>query len=287
MRLKTWIRGARPYSFPASIAPVLIGLAVAYNLQQTISILTGTLTLLAALLMQIGANLSNDYYDWKNQIDKNDRKGFSRITGSGEVEPESVRLAFIASFAIAFLIGLYLIQSAGAPIAIIGVSSILLAYLYTGGPFPLAYYALGEIIVIFYYGPIAVWGTYFIQTGRLDYFPALVGIGPGLISAAIMAINNLRDRETDKLAGKHTLANILSKKRAALMPVIFVLIAAAAPSLMYLYVRSIALALVLPAFIVFMPVWKKIIAGIDLNISLKRTGQFLIIYSILLAIGFI
>lgn len=286
MNLKLWLKGIRPYSFPASISPIIVGLALAYNADYKITVLTALLTLMSALLMQIGANLSNDYYDHINEIDKKNRIGFERITGSGVISPNKIKLAFGLCFLVAFIIGTYLISVAGLPIALIGISSIVLAFLYTGGPFPLAYYGLGELIVIFYYGPIAVWGTYFIQTGRFHWAPALIGLGPGLISASIMAINNLRDRESDLEAGKRTLANILNIKWASLLPVLFSLAAASFPVALYFYNKNIVLPLTLPAFILFMPVWKKIVARKDLNISLKRTGQFLVLYSVLLSLGF-
>ncbi len=230
--IKHLIQAARPKTLFASIGPVLLGLALAYNLESTIKPVLAITTLLCAILLQVSTNFVNDYYDGVRGIDSDNRLGPKRMTATGELSPIKVKNAFIASFALAFILGIVLMASAGLPIIVIGTLSILFAYIYTGGPFPLSYYALGELLAFVFFGPVAVWGAYYIQVQNINDHSLTVvfaGLAPGFISAAIMAINNLRDRETDILTTKKTLAIFAGPRGARILPITFVLLSTFIP----------------------------------------------------------
>src|SRR5690606_30641410 len=159
--------------------------------------------LLGAFLIQIGTNLANDYHDFRRGSDTEERVGPVRVTQAGLIAPETVRAAAVATFGAAALVGVYLIAVAGWPVAVIGVAA---GVAYTAGPYPLAYHGLGELFVLVFFGWVAVAGTYFVQALHFRGDLLLAGAGVGALSAGILVVNNLRDRETDAVAGKHTLA---------------------------------------------------------------------------------
>ena len=158
------------------------------------------------MLIQIGTNLANDYYDHKRGGDTGDRVGPVRVTQAGLLPPNTVRNGAFLVLAVALLLGIYLVNIGGWPIVIIGITSLVCAVAYTGGPFPLAYHGLGDLFVFVFFGLVAVGGTYWVQA--LDYGPdaLLAGAGMGALATAILVVNNLRDLETDDRAGKRTLA---------------------------------------------------------------------------------
>jgi len=160
-KLKIWISSARPKTLWAAVGPVLIGSAMAYSdSDDPLNIAVLLATLLAALLIQIGTNFANDYYDFVKGADTTDRVGPVRATQAGLVTPAQMKTAFIITFALAVLLGAYLVWRGGLPILIIGVASVVCAVLYTAGPFPLAYIGLGEVFVMIFFGPVATGGTY-------------------------------------------------------------------------------------------------------------------------------
>ena len=204
-RIQVWTLAARPKTLVAGIAPVLIGTTLALC-QGRFNLSIFLFTLLTALGIQIGTNLANDYFDFIKGADTAERKGFTRMTQAGFVTPAAMKRAMITTFAITLLSGGYLIWHGGALIAILLSLSVALGVLYTGGPFPLAYLGLGEFFVLFFFGPIAVLGTYFLQTGTYCLEAFIAGLSPGALSMAILIVNNVRDIEEDKKANKKTLA---------------------------------------------------------------------------------
>lgn len=200
-----WLLAIRPKTLPASIAPVILGTAMAFGdgLGHWPSAL---LALGAALLIQIGTNLANDYFDAKNGVDQPGRKGPLRVTQSGLIPPRMVRRGFILAFTGAALLSIALFLRAGWPVAVIGILSIISGIIYAGGPRPLSHLGLGELFVLIFFGPVAVGGTYFIQSLEINAAVLLMGLACGFFSTAIIAVNNLRDIETDGKAGKRTLA---------------------------------------------------------------------------------
>lgn len=288
--MKHWMMAIRPKTLFASIGPVLLGLALAYDQTTILNPVTSILTLLCAILLQIGTNLVNDYYDHVNGVDDETRLGPKRVTAEGLISPKTVKFAFMVTFFIAFLIGIYLMNVGGFPIVIIGLSSILFAWAYTGGPLPLAYYGLGELLALVYFGPVAVWGTWYIQTGDPSLLAAILGIGPGLFSAALMAVNNLRDRENDKEKGKVTLAVILGENGARSLPLLFVFLGVLLPFLIGVILNK---PLLIPAMIVpiiFYKNWLHLAKGpVDagLNMALANTGKCLFLYCLALSLGLV
>ncbi len=214
----------RPQTLPAGGAPVLIGIGLAvadgiFEPWPAIGALVG------ALLIQVGTNFANDYYDAVNGADTEEREGFTRVTAGGLIEPTRVKQAMAGTYALALVVGVSLVYVGGLPIVVVGLSSILAGLLYTGGPYPYGYYGLGDLFVFLYFGLIAVAGTYYVQAvvalgeaplplwvppATVTAGAVLAGVAAGGLSTTILVVNNIRDRETDKKAGKRTLAVMLA-----------------------------------------------------------------------------
>ncbi|WP_141731619.1 1,4-dihydroxy-2-naphthoate octaprenyltransferase [Oligoflexus tunisiensis] len=233
MEPRSWralVQAIRPPTLLAGLGPVFIGISFGIqhlgDLQATDgSVLVPALAaILLVVLLQGAANLVNDAKDAEKGVDKGERLGPIRVVQSGLLTVQQVRRAYRTLFALAALVVLGLFALHPAPvIPLVALACGLAAYLYTAGPFPLAYYALGEVLACVFFGPIAVMGTTYLLTGRVIWETALWGLGSGLIAAAIMAINNLRDRHGDRAAGKHTLATLTSEKTARKLPLYFLI----------------------------------------------------------------
>jgi 1,4-dihydroxy-2-naphthoate polyprenyltransferase len=202
---RAWIAALRPKTLPVGAAPVLVGagFAIRYGV---FSWMPALAALAGALLIQIGTNLANDYYDHKRGADTAERVGPKRASASGWIRPQTVLAAAIASFLGAALVGLYLVAIAGWPILIVGVVSLLSGFLYTGGPYPLGYHGWGDLFVFVFFGLVATSGTYYVMGGTVPHGVLLAGGAMGALATAVLVVNNLRDLETDKKAGKRTLA---------------------------------------------------------------------------------
>jgi len=204
VRWKIWISAARPRTLPAAIAPVLVGSGLAWRDGQFDGGAAG-LCLGFALLVQIGTNFANDYYDFIKGADTAARVGPRRAVAAGLISPGTMRAAMWSTFAAAFLCGLGLIWWGGPWLLVIGVVSILAGVAYTGGPWPLGYHGLGDVFVFIFFGLVAVCATYFVQTARVIIDAFLTAVPIGLLTANILVVNNYRDMETDAVAGKRTL----------------------------------------------------------------------------------
>jgi 1,4-dihydroxy-2-naphthoate octaprenyltransferase len=222
------VQAIRPPTLLAGLGPVLIGISLGMHQRKLLSITEGGVLLPAfaaimlAVLLQAAANLVNDAKDAEKGVDKGERLGPIRVVQSGLLSVEQVRLAYRILFSLAAMLVLGLFVMNPAPvIPLVALACGLAAYLYTAGPFPLAYYALGEVLACIFFGPIAVMGTTYLLTGRIIWDTAFWGLGSGLIAAAIMAINNFRDRVGDRAAGKHTLATLSSENTARKLPLLF------------------------------------------------------------------
>jgi 1,4-dihydroxy-2-naphthoate octaprenyltransferase len=203
---------ARPRTLPAAIAPVLVGtsLAIHYGTFHTLAFLAA---LLGAMLIQIGTNLSNDYSDARRGADTDERIGPVRVTAGGLVPPRQVLIATYLTFGAAVLCGVYLIAVAGWALLAVGAASILAGVLYTGGPRPYGYEGLGEVFVFLFFGIVAVTGSYFVQRKGLPWEAFALAVPVGLLITAILVVNNARDIDTDRRAGKRTLAVKLGRER--------------------------------------------------------------------------
>lgn len=206
---------ARPRTLPAAIAPVLVGTAAAVQwageLPRSGAFLAA---LVGSIFIQIGTNLANDYSDAKRGADTADRLGPVRVTASGMVTPQRVMTATWIAFAVAVACGIYLTAIAGWVILSIGVLSIAAGVLYTGGPRPYGYAGFGEVFVFLFFGLVAVNGSYYVQLEELDALPLGLSISVGFLATAIIVVNNVRDVETDRRAGKNTLAVRIGRERA-------------------------------------------------------------------------
>lgn len=213
--LRIWAMAARPRTLPAAIAPVVVGTAAAVTAAAGSLPRPGGLiaALVASVLIQIGTNLANDYSDARRGADTADRLGPVRVTSAGLLAPRRILVATFIAFGAAVVCGLYLTVLAGWPILLVGALSIAAGILYTGGPRPYGYAGFGEIFVFGFFGLVAVNGSYYVQLERLDPLPLGLSISIGLLAAAILIVNNVRDLDTDRRAGKRTLAVILGRRR--------------------------------------------------------------------------
>ncbi|MFO8098702.1 MAG: 1,4-dihydroxy-2-naphthoate polyprenyltransferase [Salinibacter sp.] len=210
-RMRVWIWAARPKTLGAAVAPVLVGTALAVDAGAWHPWAAGC-ALLGAVLIQVGVNYHNDYTDYLQGADTEDRVGPLRITQAGLVDPETMRRATVGVFAAAVLVGIYLILRGGWPVLAIGVASIGAAIWYTAGPYSLAAIGLADLAVFVFFGPVAVGGTYYVQALSCPPEVLVAGIGPGLFSVGILLVNNIRDVSNDRAAGKRTLVVRLGRR---------------------------------------------------------------------------
>ena len=202
---RVWLDAARPRTLPAAASPVIMGAAIA-SADGVFHAGAAVAALLGALLIQIGANYANDYFDYVKGADTSARLGPVRATQAGLVAPGQMKWATGLVLLAAILPGAYLVYRGGWPILVVGVLSILFAVLYTGGPLPLGYIGVADLFVLIFFGPVAVAGAYYVQALSISPAPLIAGLAPGLLSMAILTVNNLRDMAQDREAGKKTLA---------------------------------------------------------------------------------
>lgn len=210
-RIQAWTMAMRPKTLSAAAAPVLVGTGLA-AWHDVLGPGPALAALAGALLIQVGTNLANDYYDFVRGADTEARIGPTRVTQSGLIEPSAVRNAMVGTLALAFVVGIYLVSVGGVPVVVIGLASLACAVAYTGGPFPLAYHGLGDVFVFVFFGLVAVGGTYWVQALALPADVLLAGAGVGALNTAILVANNLRDIDADAQVAKNTLAVRLGRR---------------------------------------------------------------------------
>jgi 1,4-dihydroxy-2-naphthoate octaprenyltransferase len=213
--MRTWLMAARLRTLPAAVAPVLVGTSIAVT-RDVFRPGAFVAALLGAILIQVGTNLSNDYSDARRGADTEERLGPMRVTAGGLVPPRTVLLWTYLTFAAAALCGVYLVIVAGWELLVLGVLSILAGVLYTGGPRPYGYEGLGEVFVFGFFGIVAVAGSAFAQLQEWPWEAFALAVPVGLLVTAILVVNNIRDMDTDRRAGKRTLAVRLGRERARL-----------------------------------------------------------------------
>ena len=285
--LRIWAMAARPRTLPAAIAPVLVGTALAGS-EGEFRPLAFCAALVGSIFIQIGTNLSNDYSDARRGADTEERLGPVRVTAGGLVPPRKVLVATWLAFAIAVAAGAYLIALVGWELLAIGAASILAGVLYTGGPRPYGYEGLGELFVFLFFGVVAVTGSYYVQTEELTWLALALSVPVGLLAAAILVVNNIRDVETDRRAGKRTLAVRLGRDRArrlfavmVTLPFVIVIAIAAVDSRPELLVALLAAPLVPP----LVRTVSSRTDGPSLNMALARCGALLALFSVFLSAG--
>lgn len=285
-----WLLAARPKTLPASIAPVLVGTALAVRAGK-FDPLIFIATLVAAVLLQIGANYANDVFDFLKGADQA-RQGPTRVTQSGLLTPRQMLIGTAAVFGLAALIGLFLVFVGGLPILIIGLISIVCAIAYTAGPFPLAYRGLGDLFAFVFFGVVAVVGTYFLQAKQLTTLALVASLPNALFATCIIVTNNLRDIDTDRAAGKDTLAVRIGDRATRIEYSVMLVIAYVVPLTLRLLDAMAEWAGLMPwlsapiAYGLARDLWRTP-RGPALNPILGRTAQLNLIFSVLFAAGLI
>lgn len=284
MTFQAWFSTLRIRTLPAGAAPVLVGAALAWNLGG-FDLLPALAALLSVLGLQVGTNLANDYYDHVKGADTPDRAGPTRASASGALNPVAVRNAAFATFGLAALIGVYLALHAGWPVVAIGTAGILSGILYTAGPKPLAYVGLGDLFVFVFFGPVAVAGTVFVQTGTWELGALVWGLALGALATAILVVNNLRDRPTDDRAGKRTLAVRFGDRFSRLQYLALLALAFAVPFVVGHFQDDVRLLLPVASVVLAVPVlrvvWKEHEDRRALNPALGATARVLLVYAVL------
>lgn len=283
-----WLRASRPQTLAAALIPVMVGVSIAYSddyFRWDISLVV----LLCAMLLQIGINFANDYYDFVKGADNDERIGFVRATSAGLVTPNAMLKATIFTMSTAFLVGLYLVSVGGWIVLLIGLLSILFGVLYTGGPFPLGYNGLGDLFVFIFFGIVAVMGTYYVHALQWSSFTFWASLPVGALAVNILVVNNLRDVHQDILSGKRTLGVLLGEK-ALKWEYTFLLLLAYTVPLILLTFSEISLWILLPLLSIplSIPLLNQIWNHDDkrtLNRTLERTAQFMVLYGVLFSIG--
>jgi len=270
------------------VAPVVVGTALAAS-EGVFRPLVLVAALVGSVFIQIGTNLSNDYSDARRGADTEDRLGPVRVTSGGLLPPRRVLVGTYVAFGVAAAAGVYLVVAAGWQLLVVGAVSILAGVLYTGGPRPYGYEGLGELFVFLFFGVVAVAGSYFAQTRHLSGEAFALSVPVGLLAAGILLVNNVRDIETDRRAGKRTLAVKLGRERAARLYAAALVAAFLVPVALWLAgAFSAWILLPLAAAPLAVPVTRTVVTRTDgpsLNAALGQTGGLLALVSALLAVG--
>jgi 1,4-dihydroxy-2-naphthoate octaprenyltransferase len=295
---------ARLHTLPAAAAPVLVGTGLAVH-EGLFAPLPALAAFVGAALIQIGTNFANDYYDAVKGVDTDEREGFTRVTQSGLIPAPEVKRAMYATFGLAILVGVYLVYVGGLPILVIGLASVASGIAYAGGPYPLGSHGLGDLFVFVFFGVVAVMGTFYVQAASVLAGAFPMGIPEGTVTLAafvaslpvagistnILVVNNIRDLETDREAGKKTLA-VLVGYRASRAEYVGLLVLAYVVPVWFWLARGYSPAVLLP--LVTVPyaalVTRTVLtdaSGEALNPALAQTGKLLAAHSALFALGLI
>jgi 1,4-dihydroxy-2-naphthoate octaprenyltransferase len=286
--LRIWLMAARVRTLPASIAPVLVGTSLAVQ-RGVFRPGAFAAALLGSILIQVGTNLANDYSDARRGADAEDRVGPVRVTAGGLVPPRQVLIATYVTFGLAVLCGLYLVFVAGIELLIVGIASIAAGVLYTGGPKPYGYEGLGEVFVFLFFGVVAVAGSAFAQLESWPWEAFVLAVPIGLLAAAILVVNNVRDMDSDRRAGKRTLAVRLGRDRSRLIYALMIYGAYLVAPLPWLG-GALSPWLLLPWLTAPLAVRlvrtvRRHADGPTLNEALAQTGMLQLVFGLLLSAG--
>lgn len=282
-----WFLAARPKTLPAAAASVVLASSLAYK-DGSFSLFPALAAFCISILLQVGANFANDLFDFQKGADTEQRLGPTRVTQAGLLTPDQIKIGMIIVFAISIFFGLYLTWIAGWTVVLIGISAILAAIAYTGGPFPYGYHALGDLFVFIFFGLIAVCGTYFVQSLEISMPSIWAGCAMGSLITNILVVNNLRDVDTDRKASKITLAVRVGKKYTRLEYIFFLFISYTMPLILTIndksYSGSLLTWISLPIGIRLVLDLFKLKEG-ALNNTLAGTAQLSLIYAVLFSAG--
>ena len=290
MKLTSWLMAARPRTLSLSVTPVAVGTALAWAVDRQIHWPAVLAALIASAFIQLGTNMHNDAVDSERGGDGPDRIGPPRVTAMGLLSARSVKHGACTCFAVAALMGLYLIAVGGWPILLLGVASIASGWAYTGGPLPIAYTPLGELFVIAFFGVGAVCGTYWLCTATLDAPSLAAGIALGLLTGAVLLVNNFRDVEADTRVGRRTLAIVAGSQGtayifAALMLLPYVLLPLIGGALPHGHVWPALVTLPLTLTLIYRFMHEP--SGRGFNRILVWTVQIQLLFSLLLSAGLV
>lgn len=287
---QAWLMAARPKTLPAAVGPVVVGTALAFH-DGAFAPLAALAALAGALLFQVGVNFANDYFDYVKGIDTADRLGPPRVTASGLLSPEELRLGLAAVLGMALLVGVYLVSVGGWPVVIIGLASILAILAYSGGPYPLASHGLGDLFVFIFFGLAGVCGTYYVQARALTAAAVVAAVPVGALITAILVVNNLRDIATDRRAGKRTLAVVIGPRATRLEYAALLAVAYLVPGLLWAG-GAFTVWVILPWGSLILA-WRAVEAiyragdGPTFNRLLADTARLSLIFSALFAVGLV
>jgi 1,4-dihydroxy-2-naphthoate octaprenyltransferase len=277
----------RPQTLLIAVVPVVVGMAIA-KAEGAFSAGPALAALLGAIFIQIGTNLANDVYDHERGADNEARLGPPRATQLGLLRPRAVKIAMLLSFVCATGFGFYLLAVAGWLIVPIGWASMLAAWAYTGGPYPLAYHGLGDVAVMVFFGLLAVIGTVWVQGAPITALAWGAAVGVGAVATAVLAVNNVRDVDTDILVGKRTLPVRFGRGFGVAEYAAMLLLAQAIPVGLVLLgeaPRGALLTLVMAPWSAWVTAGVARERGRDLNHRLFQTVRMLVLYGALLAVG--
>ncbi len=287
--LQVWVQAARPKTLIAGITPVCMGLAMVYS-EAAVNWFLAALTLVSACTLQIGTNYVNDLYDFLKGADQPDRIGPPRVMQKGLVTAHQMRCGIAVVFLICMVAGAILVRTSGLFILWLGLFGIGMGILYTAGPWPLAYNGWSDLMVLLFFGILAVAGTVYVQTGQVDIRALIAGISPGLISTGILVVNNLRDIAQDTRSGRQNLIVRFGLRFGRWEYTFCMLGAAVVPFVLYLYAARPVITLlpsvcVLLALPVLWTVWNR--EGAILNRALAQTAAILLVFCLLFGVGWI
>lgn len=286
---RAWLLAARPKTLPAAVSPVIVGCAVAW-VEGGLRLLPVLAAFAVALLLQIAANFANDVADFKRGADTEERLGPPRVTQSGLLTERQVTIATGLALAAAVVPGLYLVWLGGPRLGLVGLFAMLAAVAYTAGPKPFGYLGLGEVFVFLFFGPVAVAGTVYVMTHEVTRLALAASIPMGCLISAILVVNNLRDIDTDRAAGKHTLAVRIGREATRWEYLLLVIIAFLAPiAITVTGMRNwwalLALVTVPLAVVLVRRVWT--LQGRSLNAVLAGTARLCLWFAITFAVGLV
>lgn len=284
---KAWFLALRPKTLPAAVIPVVVGAACAFR-AGSLSWVNTAVCVTCSLLLQIASNFANDVFDFEKGTDTPDRVGPARAVARGWISPRQMKRAVIATLAAAATSGSYLVWLGGWPLFWLGVLALVCAVAYTAGPLPLGYNGLGDVCVFFFFGPVAVCGTAYLNVGFIPVFTWFCAVSVGALTTAILVVNNVRDEATDRLTGKRTLAVRLGRQ-AGVVEYALLLLAAYATPIVLLFAQYASWPILLP--LGTLPFGVRLLAqlhatrGAPLNLTLARTAQLLVLFGALLGVG--
>ncbi len=288
-KIHCWFLAARPKTLLAALVPVMVGSSLAIH-NGKFFLPYSLVALLCSILIQIGTNYTNDLYDHLKGSDTKERKGPLRVLSAGLISVEEMKIGIFVVFAITFLLGLYLVYAAGWIILAIGIVSIIAGLAYTAGPFPLAYNGLGDVFVFIFFGIVGTMGTYYLHHQEFTVLSFLISLPVGALITNILVVNNFRDIEEDRTAGKKTLAVIFGNTFSKFEFIVLLIISFLIPVILFTYYNF--------TYWIFLPYFSLPIAfllikmlneykGTQLNKMLELTAKFSALYGVLLSIGII